>query len=642
MKRFFLFVLVSIFFLNSCMPSKVGLSPPSSGKHRSGVESPRSDVYSEASAYARAVLLRERGDYAGALKILEKLLKKSPSPNYRVEYAWLEMKMGKSPKEVVRTLGKVNTKDLDVVHLKQLAEIYMQAGDISSAEGVLWDIYNETSDSGAADLLSHIEVKKLNIPYVIDFTRQLILTGDPFYFLPSFEMYSPVFSRERLEKIVELYYASGKKDSACAFILEILGRYEEALDVYGDKFPLDRDRLLLYLGRNLTDESAFSNLVEYSRKKEWSYFLSSMSVLYYNMAPYPTFHLLLANLTDGFETEPINLSLQEKLWAAHLRWIYGDWEGAVNMLDEDDPREGILRFSFLYNAYTGNRLNDSSGNFSRREELKRDLLEQGKKLLRGDLTFTGREEKSSKVVIGAIIAEVSNSNETARKWFEKAKKMKLRDAYPYFKLGDVFYELGDYPAAVRAYDLYIKLVSDDRSKASGYFSKALALYLMGEKGESVSALEESVKLDPENPTALNFLGYHLIESSNDTEAVEKGLEYVEKALEKYPDDYAFLDSAGWGYYRLYVLTGNKEYLEKSLDYFRKAYECMKKYGESDAVVLYHYGVVLLESGNKEQAKKALEQAKDLVERGEISEFDEPQKIKSGIENALKEIKASSD
>lgn len=51
----------------------------------------------------------------------------------------------------------------------------------------------------------------------------------------------------------------------------------------------------------------------------------------------------------------------------------------------------------------------------------------------------------------------------------------------------------------------------------------------------------------DNAMYQNFLGYILIDYDRD---VKKGLHFVKKALEKEPDNYAFLDSLAWGKYKL--------------------------------------------------------------------------------------------
>ena len=69
--------------------------------------------------------------------------------------------------------------------------------------------------------------------------------------------------------------------------------------------------------------------------------------------------------------------------------------------------------------------------------------------------------------------------------------------------------------------------ADIQDKSEEYYLKALAL-------------------EPENPLRLNNLAYFLIDKDRN---VEKGLEYIEKALTLSPDNYEFLDTKGWGLYK---------------------------------------------------------------------------------------------
>jgi len=65
--------------------------------------------------------------------------------------------------------------------------------------------------------------------------------------------------------------------------------------------------------------------------------------------------------------------------------------------------------------------------------------------------------------------------------------------------------------------------------------------------EAEAALRESVRLDPRSAEALNYLGYLLIER---TDRVEEGIAFVRRALSMEPGNGAYLDSLGWGLYRL--------------------------------------------------------------------------------------------
>jgi len=60
-------------------------------------------------------------------------------------------------------------------------------------------------------------------------------------------------------------------------------------------------------------------------------------------------------------------------------------------------------------------------------------------------------------------------------------------------------------------------------------------------------LEQLLAREPENHTAMNNLGYILIDRNIDA---KRGLALVEKALVHVPDEFSYLDSKAWGLYKL--------------------------------------------------------------------------------------------
>ena len=58
--------------------------------------------------------------------------------------------------------------------------------------------------------------------------------------------------------------------------------------------------------------------------------------------------------------------------------------------------------------------------------------------------------------------------------------------------------------------------------------------------------KEALKVS-DKPTYLNYYGYLLIEYNID---IKKGLDLVKKALKKAPNNFAYMDSVAWGYYKL--------------------------------------------------------------------------------------------
>jgi tetratricopeptide (TPR) repeat protein len=71
---------------------------------------------------------------------------------------------------------------------------------------------------------------------------------------------------------------------------------------------------------------------------------------------------------------------------------------------------------------------------------------------------------------------------------------------------------------------------------------------------------QSLSLEPENPDKLNLLAWFLIENDRN---INEGLRLVDKALKLKPDNYNFIDTKGWGLYKLGKKKEALVILEKS-------------------------------------------------------------------------------
>ena len=111
-----------------------------------------------------------------------------------------------------------------------------------------------------------------------------------------------------------------------------------------------------------------------------------------------------------------------------------------------------------------------------------------------------------------------------------------------------------------------------------------------------AAFRKVLSLQPDNPAALNALGYTLTDL---TDRHTEALEYIQRAYELEPDDVAIIDSMGWVMYRL---GRNQE----ALVYLRKAFA-----QDQNAEIGAHLGEVLWVSGQQEEAKEVFEQARQI-------------------------------
>jgi len=100
-------------------------------------------------------------------------------------------------------------------------------------------------------------------------------------------------------------------------------------------------------------------------------------------------------------------------------------------------------------------------------------------------------------------------------------------------------------------------------------------------------MRKLIQLQPDHAHAYNALGYSLLERN---ERIPEAVGLVEKALQLAPDDFAIMDSVGWGYYR----SGR---LDESLKILRRAFA-----GNPDPEIAAHLGEVLWMHGDKDEAK----------------------------------------
>jgi len=114
--------------------------------------------------------------------------------------------------------------------------------------------------------------------------------------------------------------------------------------------------------------------------------------------------------------------------------------------------------------------------------------------------------------------------------------------------------------------------------------------VIGRNKEAIAQFEEIQKIAPKTVPTLNNLAY-LYHKENDRRA----LPTAEQALKLAPDHPAVQDTAGW----IMVESGQ---VSRGLALLRKA---VAKAPDSPTV-RYHYAIGLIETGDKDQARKELE------------------------------------
>jgi Flp pilus assembly protein TadD len=141
-------------------------------------------------------------------------------------------------------------------------------------------------------------------------------------------------------------------------------------------------------------------------------------------------------------------------------------------------------------------------------------------------------------------------------------------------------------------------------KAPNAFSAHMALGMIyeGEKDfkKAQEHYEKALKINPNFAPAANNLAYILAEHGGN---IDVALNLAQKAKEQVPDDPHISDTLGWIYYK-------KNVPGRAVAYLKEAVEKVP----DQPVVRYHLGMAYYKNGNRDLAKKELNEALRLDAR----------------------------
>lgn len=169
---------------------------------------------------------------------------------------------------------------------------------------------------------------------------------------------------------------------------------------------------------------------------------------------------------------------------------------------------------------------------------------------------------------------------------EKAGPWKLR--------GFVFSGTKEYSKAI---DAYKKSINIDSTDMHSWFELGSAYERNKKYTEAANAFRKVLKVNPDEPSTLNYLGYMWAERG---EHLDTARLFIEKALEKDPENGAFIDSYAWVLFQIGEIDSSKKYIEIAV----------KKVND-DPVVYSHLAEILLKKKDYLKALEAFRKSLDL-------------------------------
>ena len=316
------------------------------------------------------------------------------------------------------------------------------------------------------------------------------------------------------------------------------------------------------------------------------------------------------------QNEPSQFAEKDKVSAASLQVALGDifvnasrfadavtayrnaltkLGAAKNELAADNEREfSRAVYEKLINAYKKGNRPDEAIETIRALRVENNFDESLLRLEAATLTESGKVDEAVSLMNNWAniprnpVAEGSNSSKPA---FDPAADAKFRN---YIFVSDLYNRAKRGKEAIEAANQAYKIAQNNDRRQIAKLILATAQQSAGEYSAAETTLRELLKAAPENPIALNNLGYFLVERG---ENLDEALKLIQQAVKADPTSSSYLDSLGWAYFKLGKLDEAEKYLKDAL-----------RFDNSSVTINEHLGDVHQKQGKTELAKIAWQKA----------------------------------
>lgn len=189
-------------------------------------------------------------------------------------------------------------------------------------------------------------------------------------------------------------------------------------------------------------------------------------------------------------------------------------------------------------------------------------------------------------------------------------------------LGDALRMAERFPEAVIAYTRAIDRIEEPMpAHWVLYYTRGISNERAGDWPAAEADFRAALKLQPDQPLVLNYLGYSMVEKR---ENLDEALAMIEKAVRGQPDDGYITDSLGWVYYRL----GR---YQDAVDPMLRAVELTP----DDPVINDHLGDVLWMVGREREAEFQWRRALSFGPADDLDMDRIRKKLDVGLDEVLK-------
>ena len=218
------------------------------------------------------------------------------------------------------------------------------------------------------------------------------------------------------------------------------------------------------------------------------------------------------------------------------------------------------------------------------------------------------DDRALAMLQATVFAETGDADKGAKVLKGLLGRGPLDDHQVYLSMAQVYEKGKKFDDAIQAVRKAESISETKRQKLDVLFTYGSVLERAKRFDESEKRFRELLSIDPDNASALNYLGYMLADRNV---RLDDAHDLIQKALDLDPDNGAYLDSLGWLYYRQDKFELAERYLRRSLEQY-----------QHDPIVLSHLGDVYFKLRQAEQAKQHWERSIEEWERSAPSDRDD--------------------
>lgn len=211
--------------------------------------------------------------------------------------------------------------------------------------------------------------------------------------------------------------------------------------------------------------------------------------------------------------------------------------------------------------------------------------------------LTSPQKRLSELQLGLNLADLDRRDE-AKSHLRALVSQDPQDIRSYLALGGVFSSKEEYAEAAALYDSALEqLGTPQRGHWNIYYQRGIAYERLKQWQKAEPSFREALKLFPEQPQVMNYLGYSWIDMNIN---LEEGLDMIRRAVAVRPRDGYIVDSLGWAYYRLGRFDEAVTELERAVSI-----------RPEDPVINDHLGDAYWRAGRKLEATFQWSHARDM-------------------------------